>query len=74
MSNAQIHITLNGEPTYAAVGCNIDAVLDIAGLVAERRNGIAVAVNQAVVPRSEWSSTAISDGDRIEIVTAVQGG
>jgi sulfur carrier protein len=35
--------------------------------------GIAVAVDQAVVPRSRWA-TALSDGACIEVVTAVQGG
>ncbi|MEO6794141.1 MAG: sulfur carrier protein ThiS [Mycobacterium sp.] len=35
--------------------------------------GIAVAVDQAVLPRSRWA-TALSDGDRLEVVTAVQGG
>jgi sulfur carrier protein len=27
-----------------------------------------------VVPRSQWHSTALADGDEIELVTAVQGG
>jgi sulfur carrier protein len=35
--------------------------------------GIAVAVDQAVVPRSSWTAT-LSDGANIEVVTAVQGG
>lgn len=35
--------------------------------------GIAVAVDQAVVPRSSWTTT-LSDGANIEVVTAVQGG
>ncbi|WIM87217.1 sulfur carrier protein ThiS [Candidatus Mycobacterium wuenschmannii] len=35
--------------------------------------GIAVAVDQAVVPRSRWA-TALSDGASIDVVTAVQGG
>lgn len=35
--------------------------------------GIAVAVDQAVLPRSRWA-TALSDGARLEVVTAVQGG
>ena len=35
--------------------------------------GIAVAVDQAVVPRSRWATT-LSDGANIEVVTAVQGG
>jgi sulfur carrier protein len=35
--------------------------------------GIAVAVDQAVIPRSRWATT-LSDGADIEVVTAVQGG
>lgn len=35
--------------------------------------GIAVAVDWAVLPRSDWHHT-LSDGARIEVVTAVQGG
>jgi sulfur carrier protein len=35
--------------------------------------GIAVAVDQAVLPRSRWATT-LSDGANIEVVTAVQGG
>lgn len=35
--------------------------------------GIAVAVDQAVLPRSRWATT-LSDGARLEVVTAVQGG
>jgi sulfur carrier protein len=35
--------------------------------------GVAVAVDQAVVPRSRWTTT-LSDGASIEVVTAVQGG
>ena len=35
--------------------------------------GIAVAVDWAVIPRSEWHQ-ALSDGAKVEVVTAVQGG
>ncbi|WP_067966435.1 sulfur carrier protein ThiS [Mycolicibacter icosiumassiliensis] len=35
--------------------------------------GIAVAVDQAVLPKSRWS-TALSDGACLDVVTAVQGG
>lgn len=35
--------------------------------------GIAVAVDWTVIPRSGWDTT-LSDGSRIEVVTAVQGG
>ncbi|MFZ0230920.1 MAG: sulfur carrier protein ThiS [Mycobacterium sp.] len=35
--------------------------------------GIAVAIDQAVLPRSGWTAT-LSDGAQLEVVTAVQGG
>lgn len=36
--------------------------------------GIAVALNGEVVSRGAWSATRLSPGDRIEVLTAVQGG
>ena len=39
-----------------------------------RKLGVAVARNSEVVPRSQWSATALAEGDDVEIVTAVQGG
>ncbi|MEV7595753.1 sulfur carrier protein ThiS, partial [Streptomyces sp. NPDC089922] len=38
------------------------------------RSGVAAAVNEAVVPRSAWPVTMLGDGDRVEVLTAVQGG
>jgi sulfur carrier protein len=35
--------------------------------------GIAVALDQALLPRSGWTTT-LFDGAQIEVVTAVQGG
>jgi sulfur carrier protein len=49
----------------------------VAGLVATlcpSPRGVAVARNGVVVPRSQWDDTRLSDGDRIEIVTAAAGG
>jgi sulfur carrier protein len=51
----------------------------VAGLLAERdisidRRGIAVALNDEVVPRSAWKETPIREGDRVEVIAAMQGG
>lgn len=35
--------------------------------------GVAVAMDDAVLPRSQWA-TSLFDGARLEVVTAVQGG
>jgi sulfur carrier protein len=36
--------------------------------------GLAVAVEAQVVPRSEWDGVELSEGQRVEVVGAIQGG
>lgn len=36
--------------------------------------GSAVVVDGSVVPRSEWPTFALRDGQAVELITAVQGG
>ncbi len=36
--------------------------------------GIAVAVNQAVVPRSQWTGHLLSSQDQITLISATSGG
>ena len=36
--------------------------------------GVAVAVNEAVVPRARHGEHRLEEGDRVEIIRAVQGG
>ena len=63
-------ITVNGEPRELTG--TVEELLDALGV--EARRGMADAVDAAVVPKSEWSTTWVQDGARVEIVTAVQGG
>ncbi|MDX6658494.1 MAG: sulfur carrier protein [Solirubrobacteraceae bacterium] len=63
-------ITVNGEPRDVAG--TVEDVLAALGVEAQR--GVAVAVDAEVVPRGAWATTAVADGARVEIVTAVQGG
>jgi len=58
-------------------GCEVAAGTTVAGVVAQwcpSPDGIAVARNGEVVPRSAWPSTRLCPDDRVEIVTAVAGG
>ncbi|SCD86515.1 sulfur carrier protein ThiS [Streptomyces sp. DvalAA-14] len=66
-----ITVLLNGERRRLAAPFSLDAL--VASLTAAH-SGVAAAVNETVVPRSRWSATALADGDRVEILTAVQGG
>jgi sulfur carrier protein len=57
--------------------CDVVAPTTVAAVVArwcESPDGIAVARNGEVVPRSAWPSTDLSDDDSVEIVTAAAGG
>jgi sulfur carrier protein len=39
-----------------------------------QKTGIAVALNQEVIPRSLWSEQKIEENDAVTIITATQGG
>ena len=36
--------------------------------------GVAVAVNNRMVTRTDWNQTAIKEGDKVVVITAVCGG
>ena len=66
-----ISVTVNGTLETYPPGTTVAGV--VAG-VCGTAGGVAVAVGDAVVPRAEWEIWALSDGDEVEILTAVQGG
>jgi len=66
-------IELNGERVELGSTATVASVVGLAGADAERR-GVAVAVDGEVVPRSAWELTELSDGQRVEVVGAIQGG
>lgn len=68
---AAMAVQLNGETLELPAGTTVEEV--VASLAASR-TGIAVAVNGAVVPRSSWALEQVRDGDRVEVLTAAQGG
>jgi sulfur carrier protein len=37
-------------------------------------DGIAIAVNEEVIPRGEWSGYVLKDADRVFVIRATQGG
>ncbi|MET7620281.1 sulfur carrier protein ThiS [Streptomyces sp. NPDC005408] len=66
-----MNVSVNGETRELATGTTLDSL--VADLSAAP-SGVAAALNEAVVPRSQWSGTVLGDGDRVEVLTAVQGG
>ncbi|SCG34733.1 sulfur carrier protein ThiS [Micromonospora halophytica] len=49
-------------------------VADVVRQVTGQQRGLAVAVNGEVVPRTGWPATVLRDGDRVEVLSAAQGG
>ncbi|KAA0110839.1 sulfur carrier protein ThiS [Mycolicibacterium sp. P1-5] len=63
-------LMVNDEELEVDDGTTVSGLLDSLGFP---DRGIAVAVNWSVLPRSQWDS-AVPEGARVEVVTAVQGG
>ncbi|WP_175412352.1 sulfur carrier protein ThiS [Streptomyces sp. TRM64462] len=68
---ARVTVSVNGAPHELTTPATLDAL--VATLTAAP-SGVAAAVNETVVPRGQWASTVLADGDRVEVLTAVQGG
>ena len=66
-----LHLLLNGRPDACAEG---ETVADLLGRLGLRRDGVAVALNGEVLPRSAWPDRALRAGDRVELIHAVGGG
>ena len=66
-----MNISLNGERHEIAPGTALDVVVR---MLTAAPSGVAAALNETVVPRAQWPSTSLSEGDRVEVLTAVQGG
>ena len=43
-------------------------------LAIAQRRGVAVAVNEVVVPRGEWAARELQAEDRMLVISAIQGG
>jgi sulfur carrier protein len=81
-----MRIVLNGESRDLAAGVTVAEAVDVAtaggrGSASSRdrdgapsHSGLAVAVDGEVLPRGEWELTRLHEGQRVEVVRAVQGG
>ncbi|GGL09335.1 thiamine biosynthesis protein ThiS [Sphaerisporangium melleum] len=66
-----MNVLINGVPHDLPADATVRrAVQELTSAVA----GVAVAVNDEVVRRGAWDSTPLSEHDRVEVLTAVQGG
>ncbi|HEU5253136.1 MAG TPA: sulfur carrier protein ThiS [Solirubrobacterales bacterium] len=68
-----MRIELNGTPHELPDGATLDAAVRASG-AGEGARGVAVALDGEVIPRGEWSRTALREGQAVEVLAAIQGG
>ena len=68
-----ITLSVNGSAREAPDGTALDTLLRLLGRDPDTP-GVAVAVGDRVVRRADWPETVLADGDRVEVITASQGG
>jgi sulfur carrier protein len=66
-----MNITVNNKTHYLQNAFSIESM--VLELKLETR-GIAIAINQSVVPKKDWSQTKLEENDNITIIKATQGG
>jgi sulfur carrier protein len=66
-------VEVNGRVVELADGAALIEAVSEAGAEVQTR-GVAVAVDGEVVPHSAWESTRLRDGQKVEVVGAIQGG
>jgi len=66
-------VKVNGKDRAVDPQSTVTDLLRELGL-ADRADGLAVAVDRRVVPRSEYGRTRLDDGAQVEILRAVGGG
>ncbi|MFE3069728.1 sulfur carrier protein ThiS [Streptomyces sp. NPDC059247] len=64
-------VSVNGEARELPGPLSLDALV---ATLTTARTGVAAALNETVVPRGQWATTPLGEGDRVEVLTAVQGG
>ena len=66
-----MHITINGSQENYPTDTAISQLLDTLNL---RDKRIALEINREIIPRSEYDTHILSDGDIVEIIHAIGGG
>jgi sulfur carrier protein len=68
-------VTVNGEPRESVVTNLIDLWRsETEHLNLDSPKGYAIALNGALIRKDKWHTTTLRNGNRVEIVRAVQGG
>ncbi|MFN8296152.1 MAG: sulfur carrier protein ThiS [Chitinophagales bacterium] len=65
-------ISINNETYTFNENTSLEKAIDTLEL--EEKKGIALALNEEIIPRSKWNETILNNEDKIIIIGAVAGG
>ncbi|WP_187261689.1 sulfur carrier protein ThiS [Pontibacter beigongshangensis] len=65
-------IFINNQPEELTLPQTVSAVLDLLQLPHTR--GIAIAVNNQIVPKIQWDAHQLQENDKLTVIKATQGG
>ena len=67
-----MNIYVNNKLQEVQGAANITLLLDTLNITAQK--GIAIAINNNVVPGAEWGSYTLNENDKVTLIRATQGG
>ena len=62
----------NQTKTFEQTALSVQELLDLE--IPNKQNGIALAINNTVIPKQDWDSHKLNETDDILIISATQGG
>jgi sulfur carrier protein len=65
-------VSVNNQSVTLALTCSLAGLADHFGF--RNQKGVAIAVNQQIIPKSTWESYALNENDQVTIIHATQGG
>lgn len=66
-----MQIQFNDQPVPCPDGSSLSQLLEQLSI---NQSGCALAVNQTIIPREQWSQYLLRDGDQILLFQAIAGG
>lgn len=65
-------ILINESPTAITQPCSVEHLLKAIGQHEHR--GLAIAINDTIIPRSSWATHMLQEADRVTLIRAAAGG
>ena len=67
-----MEVTVNQQKYSVSETCSVEEL--VLKVLNRPTKGIAIAINQTIVPKTNWIAQQLQNGDQIVMITATQGG